>query len=109
MQKSANIFLKNFFSLFVRGVIIGIVALIVFLWGVFAVAHANSGGRFGEILNKILASGNWEKDTTGTVKNAQNLGGKPASEYQQIKWPNQTCNPGTCMVGFHSDGTINCK
>lgn len=109
MQTSISLLLKKFFTLVLRGVFIGFVALSVFLGGVFAVVSAsNSGGTFGEILNKILASNDWTK-TDGTVKNAQKLGNRPASEYQHIKEANKTCNPGTCMIGFNSQGEILCQ
>jgi hypothetical protein len=56
------------------------------------VAHAASGGKFGEILNLILtgdrngvAGKNWENPGDGTVKNAEKLGGALATDYVRVK------------------------
>lgn len=107
-MQNFTIFLKKFFLLALRGAVIGVVALSVFLGGVFAVASAStSGGKFGEILNKILANNNWET-SDGTVKRAEMLGGKSAAEYQIIQGKRQ-CDPGMCIVGFNTDGTIKCE
>ena len=48
-------------------------------------AHAASGGKFGDILNMILASGNWGSPGDGTVKNADKLGGVAATDYVRVK------------------------
>lgn len=103
--------MKNFYKFFFHGVFAGIIALVVFLGGVFAVANAadNNGGEFGEILNKILASGNWMTDTTGEVKNAQHLGGIAADKFQKTKWQIQSCPANQCITGFTEDGTIICR
>jgi hypothetical protein len=69
---------------------------------------ANSGGRFGEILNKILASRNWETDTTGTVYNAEKFNGSGAESFVKVQ-ANQSCGNNTCIVGFESNGTVKCS
>lgn len=86
-------------------------ALGVFLaWiGIVAYAAENTGGKFWEILNKILASGNWQTDTTGTVKNAQNLGGIPAEKFVKIADGNQECGANMCVTGLDSNGKLLCK
>lgn len=108
MQKNTHF--SAILQIIVRGVAIGVVALAVFLGGIFAVANAaDSGGKFGEILNKILASGNWQTDTTGLVNNAQKLGGVEASKFQQIATANPSCPAGQCVVGFEANGNIKCQ
>lgn len=109
-MQNFTIFLKNFFSLVIRWLIIGSVALSVFLGGLFAVAQTtNEGGEFGKILNKILANSNWQQ-SDGTVKNAQKLWNISANEYQKIS-PNskKECDPGMCMVGFNDKNEILCR
>lgn len=111
-QKNAKTFLKDFFRLLMRGAVMGAAAFLVFFGGIAAMVaygQSSSGGRFWEILNKILASGNWQTDDTGTVKNAEKLGGQPASAYQKISSADQQCGAGMCMVGFSSNGTILCQ
>lgn len=102
-----NNFFKNFLQIIFRGVLTGVVALAVFLGGVYAVS-ANTGGKFGEILDKILVSGNWTQ-SDGTVKNAQKLGGIDASNYQKISSQTQRCEPNKCIVGFKESGEIICQ
>lgn len=61
----------------IRGMIFGMSFLLVFLGGLSMTtmfASENPGGRFGEILNSILASGNWQTDTTGKVRDSARLG-----------------------------------
>lgn len=109
MQKT-DTFFKKIAKIFLHGFLAGIVALAVFVGGVFAVAKAaenNSGGAFGAILNKILASGNWQGND-GTVKNAQTLNGKTANDFQQTTGQDQKCGANMCMIGFNTDGTIAC-
>lgn len=103
-------FVKIFFSLVWKGVIVGVVALFVFFGWLFAVAQTTvDGWRFWKILDSILVEPWNKKDNDGMVKNAERLGGKDASAYQFIARPDQQCNPGMCMTGFNSDGTIKCE
>lgn len=102
-----NNFFKNFLQIIFRGVLTGVVALAVFLGGVYAVS-ANTGGKFGEILDKILVSGNWTQ-SDGTVQNAQKLGNLEAHQYQKTSSQTQRCEPNKCMIGFKENGEIMCE
>jgi hypothetical protein len=72
---------------------------------------ANSGGKFGEMLNRIL-TGNpagvsgrtWENDTTGTVYNAENFAGMSSGSFVKLSaHPNDLkCNTNQCMYGVDS-------
>lgn len=95
-------------SSFLRGVSFALWFLLTLSVATLGVAYAANGGRFGDLLNKILVSGNWESPGDGTVKNAEKLGGVSANQFTSIK-PNQTCSAGKCIVGIKSDGTIDCK
>lgn len=109
MQKT-NTFFEKFAKIFLHGFLAGIIALSVFVGGIFAVAKAaenQPGGAFGKILNKILASGNWQA-SDGTVKNAKNFDGISADKFQQIAKQNQQCPPNMCMTGFDHNGEITC-
>jgi hypothetical protein len=76
--------------------------------GIMGVAYASTnGGLFGEVLNNILASGNWESPGDGTVKNADKLGGFSASNFAKLQ--PYTCPPNTCVNGFTNTGMIICK
>lgn len=69
---------------------------------------AGNGWIFGDILNKILFSGDYTHvGEDGTVRNAQNLGGFPAANYQKTI-AGQSCGGGMCIAGVNSDGTIIC-
>ena len=57
-----------------RALIFTIGFFVMLSFGFVSVAYAANGGAFGDMLNKILASANWETDTTGTVKNSASLG-----------------------------------
>ena len=72
------------------------------------VAYAANGGVFGDILNRILASGNWETDTTGTVRNSDKLGGKFPSEFVQVSGA-FTCPTNQCVYKIASSGTPECR
>lgn len=52
-------------------------------FGTLAYAASNPGGQFGQILNMILASGNWQAPGDGTVRNSAKLGNKDASGFVQ--------------------------
>lgn len=58
-----------------RALVFGLSFFVILTSGFVGVAYAANGGIFGDILNKILASGNWEAPGDGTVKNSQKLGG----------------------------------
>ena len=104
----------SFFSLILRGAIIGLSAAVVFFTSVYAVAFAadntNNGGRFWEILNKILV-GKWDDSRNdGTVKNAEKLGGRDAKDFQKILGGAQKCPINQCVVGFNDEtGDIICQ
>jgi hypothetical protein len=91
-----------------RALIFGVAFFIILSLGLVSVAHAANGGKFGEILNRILASGNWETDTTGTVANAAKLGGKLPAEFVPVK-AGQSCASNKCITGFTTDGTVQCS
>lgn len=58
----------------IRALVFGISFFAILSVGAASVAYAAvDGGKFGQILNLILASGNWATDTTGTVKNSAKL------------------------------------
>lgn len=74
-----------------------------FVW----VAHAANGGIFGDILNRILASGSWEAPGDGTVKNSQKLGWSGAESFVKVNWP-FTCPLFECVSGIDTDGSVLC-
>jgi hypothetical protein len=78
--------------------------------GFVSIAYASNGGKFWELLNKILASGNWESDTTGTVKNSEKLWNKPASEFVQIPTGGFSCPVSNqCIYKIGTTGTPECR
>lgn len=108
MQKIAK---NSFISAIIRGIITGVVALIIFFFGLYGAsvyAQNNPGGKFWEILNAILSSNNWQNPGDGSVKNAQKLGGVEAGAFIQKKNADQKCAESQCVAGFKSDGTIIC-
>lgn len=75
------------------------------------VAHAASGGLFGEILAKILgiSSANvLSYNGDGTVANAQMLSGITADQFQKVN-PGQSCGGGKCIAGFDTSGNVLCR
>ncbi len=76
--------------------------------GFVSVAYAANGGIFWDILNKILASGNWESPGDGTVKNAERLWNKLPTEFVTAK-AGQSCGGWKCIQGFLPDGTVVCE
>lgn len=93
------------------GIVVGISALVVFFGGIFvsiAYAQNNSGGIFGDILSKILASNNWQQPGDYSIKNAKQLNGIDAKEFQVIKNKTQQCPANQCVIGFNDNGII-CK
>lgn len=94
-----------------RGAAFGFSALLVFFVGIFSVAYAqnpeNVGGKFGEILNKILVKPWNDPQNDGTVKNATMLGGKPASSF--VKAPINVKCEDSCVSGFTQEGKVLCS
>ena len=91
----------------IRALVFGVGFLTILSLGFVGIASAASGGIFGDILNTILVSGNWQTDTTGKVKNTEKLGGDTADKFVRVN-PLQSCNPGKCITGFNPDGSVNC-
>lgn len=72
--------------------------------------HRRIRGKLGEILNQILASGNWQTEntaTTITVKNAATLGGKNPNEF--VALGTQECGSNQCIYGFQPNGNVMCR
>jgi hypothetical protein len=105
MQKSAlpKILREELTRALVFGVGFFTILSIGFVW---VASAATSGGIFGDILNRILASGNWQTDTTGKVANSEKLGGDTADKFVRVQ-PSQDCSP-KCLSGFNPDGTKIC-
>jgi hypothetical protein len=57
----------------IRALVFGISFFAILSVGTVGVVYAADGGKFGQVLNLILASGNWTTDTTGKVKNSAQL------------------------------------
>lgn len=91
-----------------RAMVFATTLFVIFFAGFGSLAYAADGGLFGEILNKILASGNWQSPGDGTVKNSEKLGGLPPSSYIQVQ-PGQSCGASQCITGFNPDGTVICQ
>jgi hypothetical protein len=90
-----------------RALVFGVGFLTILSVGFVSVAHAANGWIFWDILNKILASGDWQSPGDGTVKNADKLGNLPAASYVIVKaW--QSCGAGKCVTWFQADGTVDC-
>lgn len=97
--------LKKYFFQWVAFALGFLITLSITVTGVaFA---ANSGGIFGNILNKILASGDYANPGDGTVKNAEKLWGTPATAFQKVA-PGQSCGPGQCISVIDNNGIITC-
>lgn len=82
----------------IRATIFGIGFFTILSLGFVSVAYAANGGIFWEVLNKILASGNWEIPGDGSVKNALKIGGNSASDFVKVGW-NRNCAP-KCITWF---------
>lgn len=91
----------------IRALVFGVGFLTILSFGFVGIASAASGGIFGDVLNAILASGNWQTDTTGKVKNTEKLGGDTADKFVRVN-PLQSCAVGKCITGFNPDGSVNC-
>jgi hypothetical protein len=85
-----------------------IFVLAVVSFGGIAYAVNTDGGLFGEILDKILASWDWKNAWDGTVRNANNLGGTPASGFQKIN-PWQNCPANQCIYSITAAWNISCR
>lgn len=108
MQKIAK---NSFISAVIRGIITGVVALVILFFGLYGAsvyAQNNPGGKFWEILDKILVKKWNDTSNDGAVKNAQKLGGVEAGAFIQKKNADQKCAENQCVAGFKSDGTIIC-
>lgn len=91
-----------------RALIFGVGFFIILSFGFVSIGYAANGWIFGDILNKILASGNWESPGDGTVKNAERLWNRLPTEFVTAKaW--QTCGGGKCIQWFQPDGTVICE
>lgn len=89
-----------------RGAIFGLSAFVVFMISV-AIASETTGGKFGEVLNNILASGNWE-NSDGTVKNALKFNGESVENFQKIG-EKRTCEANKCVAGFDEQNNVICR
>jgi hypothetical protein len=97
-------------SSFLRGVMFSL-GCILTLTISMGIVHAASGGKFGEILAKILGipeaqvlTYSWD----GTVTNAKMLSGMTADKFQKVA-PNQSCGGGKCIYGFDTSGNVMCR
>lgn len=98
-------------SAFIRGMLFGGGMLFSILVGVYALsvlASENPGWRFWEILNTILASGNWQTDTTGKVRDSARLGGLEPHQYVRAG-ANQSCGTNQCIYGIDPSGNVMCR
>ena len=80
--------------IFGAGLSVGIGAIVL-----SSIAFASStGGKFGEALNKILATNDWTNPQDGTVKNALKImsGSTPIDAQDLVKLQ----SPTGCPVGF---------
>ena len=57
----------------IRALVFGISFFAILSVGTVGIVYAADGGKFGAILNLILASGNWEAPGDGKVKNCEKL------------------------------------
>jgi hypothetical protein len=95
---------------FLRATLFFVSFFILFLATFATITSASTtGGLFGDILNRILASSDFANPGDGTVKNAEKLGGEIASTYQKISAPNQSCGTNQCIYGFDVSGNILCR
>ena len=93
----------------VRGVSFWLAFAVTILISIGGVAYAaNAWGAFGEALNKILASSNWQAPGDGTVKNAKALGGKTVDQFAKIG-SNRTCPENQCVYGIATNGNVLCR
>jgi len=93
-----------------RAIVFASVLFTLLFAGFATIVYAADGGKFGEILNQILASGNWQSPGDGTVRNCNALWWTPASGYVRVPPAGFSC-PGanTCIYGIQTNGTPMCR
>ena len=93
--------------IFGAGLSVGIGAIVL-----SSIAFASStGGKFGEALNKILATSDWTDPQDGTVKNALKImsGSDAIGVEKLIKFQSTTgCPTGFAIRSIETNGNINC-
>jgi hypothetical protein len=99
----------SLYSPIIRGFVFWLSFLFTLSIGIGGIAYAaNSGGKFGEMLNKILVTA-WDSTTNdGTVKNSAKFNNMEPASFVTAK-ANQSCGSNKCIVGFESDGTVKCS
>jgi hypothetical protein len=107
MQKSSLLRLMR--EEVIRALVFSIAFFILICSGFVTLAHAaTDGGYFWILLNKILVTA-WDSPVNdGTVKNANSLGGTPASGYVPLG-TNRTCGGNQCIYGFDASGDVLCR
>ena len=96
---------------FTRGIIFGAglsvgIGAIVLSSIAFA---APSGGKFGEALDKILATSDWTNPNDGTVNNALTLSGVADSSSLMLLTNKTGCSAGEAINKIDAGGQIICK
>lgn len=66
-----------------------------------------AGGRFADVLNRILANHNYQTDTTGVVANSAALGGVAADQWQQKLKSSCPANQG--IQSIDQQGNVTCN
>jgi hypothetical protein len=91
-----------------RAFVFSLAFFILMISGFIGVTYAAADGWiFGNILNSILASGDWSAPGDGTVENANKLGWSGASAYVKISG-SRSCGGAQCIYGFDASGNIMC-
>lgn len=90
---------------FGAGLSVGIGAIVL---GSIAFAAGPTGGKFGEALSAILASGNWEQPNDGTVNNALTLSGITDSSKLMMLTNTNGCPTGQAINKIDAGGAIFC-
>lgn len=91
-----------------RAVIFGVSFFAFLTFGLIGVANAANGWLFGDVLNKILASGDWTNPGDGTVKNADQLDGQDSTNFIKAG-VNRSCAVPQCIYGFDAVGNVLCR
>ena len=97
---------------FIRAFVFGCIFVVTVSVGFTGIAYAANGGVFGNLLNQILASGNWESPGDGTVKNTTKLGGKLPAEFVPLatSTADRSCTlANQCIYGFDTSGKGLCR
>jgi hypothetical protein len=92
----------------IRALVFGISFFAILSVGTVGIVYAADGGKFWEILNLILASGNWTTDMTGKVRNSAQLWGKPDSAFVQTSGGFTCPLSNQCISGINSSGVPQC-